>query len=145
MAVRNSEVLLWGYGGSPATSNNLMELQGGICGLEALFETGLYPGDAVELVSDSQYVLGMVTGAYHPTTNLEIVNKLRELAARIPGLVCRWVRGHQGEKWNEACDHLAGLGKQENTLPGLRKPKVTRGTVRRDRRAAALLLLRGKP
>lgn len=138
LIVRNDEVIAWGYGGSPVTSNNKQELEGAIQGLTALIHLGLQVGDAVELVSDSQYVLGIVNGAYHPTTNLEQTRSLRDLAARVNGLRCRWVKGHSGEKWNEKVDELAGLGKYEYLPRELREPKA-RKNARRERRTAARL------
>ena len=132
-------VVAWSYGGSPQTTNNLMELEGAIRGLEAALALGLDKGDAVELVSDSEYVIGIVTGAYQPTTNLESVTRLRDFAARIRGLRCRWVRGHTGDKHNEECDKLAGLGKSEHQpleVRQLQEAKKARRTARQISRAA---------
>ena len=137
--VRGEEVLLWSYGGSPSTTNNLQELEGAIRGLEAALALGLDKGDAVELVSDSEYVIGIVTGAYHPTTNLESVKRLRDFTSQIKGLRCRWVRGHTGDKHNEECDQLAGLGKAENQtleVRRLQEAKKARRTARQISRAA---------
>lgn len=140
IVVKNEEVVLWGYGGSPSTTNNLQELEAAIQGLQAVLATGLNVGDAVELVCDSQYVLGMVTRAYHPTSNLGEVAKLRQIADQIKGLRCRWVKGHSGDKWNEKADELADQGKLENTPLELRKkPKVKSArTIRREEQKALL-------
>lgn len=109
------KVLHWGYGGTPQTTNNLMELEGCIQGLEAALELGLNkPGALLELVSDSQYALGMASGEYTPTKNLEACARILALA-RKAGVRCRWVRGHEGNQHNETCDLLAKQGKIENT------------------------------
>jgi ribonuclease HI len=110
--VKDQEVLLWGYGGSPRTTNNVMELEGAIQGLRALMKMGA--GDVVELVSDSQYTLGLATGKYSPSSNVDQAIQLRELF-KSTGARGRWVRGHNGDNFNEYCDQLAKQGKKENS------------------------------
>jgi ribonuclease HI len=96
-----------------------MEIEGAIQGLEALIKLGLHEGpELCELVSDSRYVLGIASGGYVPTKNLELVGRLKWLAVHA-GVRFRWVRGHQGEVHNETCDRLAKQGKYENTPPEL--------------------------
>jgi ribonuclease HI len=115
--VKDEQVLAWSYGGSPATTNNLMEMEGAIQGLEAVLELKLHEtGEPLELVSDSQYTLGIASGAYTATKNLESASRLQDLTARV-GCRLRWVRGHNGETFNEKCDALAKQGKIENTPP----------------------------
>lgn len=107
--------LAWGYGGSPSTTNNLMELEGGIQGLEKALEMKLHEGASyIELVSDSRYMLGMASGGYTPQKNIEKAKRIRELAQTIK---CdfRWVKGHKNNHYNELCDRLAKLGKKNNT------------------------------
>lgn len=104
-----------GYGGAPSGTNNEAELTAAIRGLEAakrLVEgTGACP---ITLVSDSQYTLGMASGAFNPSKNLALVKSLRSLALEL-GATTRWVRGHDGVKFNEFVDTLAKCGKEENT------------------------------
>lgn len=107
-------ILNYGYGGTPRTTNNLMELEGCIQGLRAALEMGLpRSGVLLELVSDSQYALGMASGEYTPTKNFEACAQLLELAKKAR-VRCRWVRGHEGTDLNEACDQLAKQGKMES-------------------------------
>lgn len=120
--VKRDDVLLWGYGSNVSTTNNKMELSGAIAGLEALLANDLHHGDAVELVSDSEYVLGIANGRYHPTSNLDLTARLKKAVSQIKGLTFRWVHGHTGDKWNEKCDELAGLGKQEAKCLALKTP-----------------------
>lgn len=111
-------VLAWGYGGSPSTTNNLMELEGAIQGLEALISQGLHrQAGLVELVSDSQYILAMATGSWSVNKNHAQVERLQSLYKAAGCVRTRWVRGHKGETFNEHCDLLAGQGKEENTSP----------------------------
>jgi ribonuclease HI len=112
--VKNDQVLAWSYGGSPLTTNNLMEMEGAIQGLEAVLELGLNgSNEPLELVSDSRYCLGMASGEYTATKNFAETAKLHELAKKV-GCRFRWVPGHQGNKYNEICDQLAKQGKIEN-------------------------------
>jgi len=124
----DKEILGWGYGGHHETTNNLMELEGAICGLMGFIKLGF--NETVELVSDSQYTLGIANGFYHPTANLESAKLLRNLALQIQGLRFRWVKGHRGHKWNEKVDELAKMGKMEYTTPELQK-KV-KAAIRED-------------
>ena len=115
----NQQELAWGYGGSPSTTNNLMEMEGATQGLLKAIELGLHDtADTLELVCDSQYALGIASGEYDPKKNLQEACRLREVAIAA-GCRFRWVRGHQGEELNEACVQLAGRGKVENTPPEL--------------------------
>ncbi|CAB4127311.1 Ribonuclease H domain containing protein [uncultured Caudovirales phage] len=66
----------------------------------------------IELVCDSQYVLGMASGRMSPNTNRTLVGKLRALSLEL-NVGTRWVRGHSKETWNEHCDKLAKRGKLE--------------------------------
>lgn len=119
LIVRGDKIIAWGYGGSPSTTNNLMEMEGAIQGMEAAIELGLHTDpELIELVSDSQYTLGMATGAMSPSKNLEVVERLKALYMQVVKRA-RWVRGHTGEKYNEQCDELAKQGKDENTSPAV--------------------------
>lgn len=111
--LRNGEPVKCGYGGWPATTNNQMELQAAIEGLR-FFAACQPPRGSLELVCDSKYVLGMASGEYHPSPgkNEEQCRELRGLAMSL-GCRTRWVRGHAGDEWNERCDALAKMGKDE--------------------------------
>lgn len=128
-------LLAWGYGGTPSTTNNLMELEGAIQGLEALIEKGLHAGgELVELVGDSQYTLAMATGSWSVNKNHAQVERLQGLYRAAGCVRTRWVRGHGGETFNEYCDLLAGQGKEENTPPEVLAAKA----AKRKRKKASL-------
>jgi ribonuclease HI len=93
-----------------------MELLGAIRGLEAVKRLDLM--DRIELVSDSQYTLGMANGEYmiHEGRNEDLILPLRKLMKEL-GATTRWVRGHVGDTLNERCDSLAKRGKREATCP----------------------------
>lgn len=110
--LQNNEVLFANYGGSQKTTNNIMELTAIIKGLEKFLTMDTKP-QLVEIVSDSEYALKIVNGAYQASKNLDVCNRAKELYAKVPNIRTRWVRGHSGNEWNERCDRLAKTGKEE--------------------------------
>ena len=110
--VRDGEAFSAGFGGQNPATNNQMELMAAIRGLERLAGLVL-TDDAVELVSDSQYVLGLASGAFTAAKNQALVARLL-LAVRAAGArKFRWVRGHAGDEFNERVDRLAKMGKSD--------------------------------
>jgi ribonuclease HI len=104
----------WVADGPNPVTNNRMELR---AVLEAL--TGLPAGEAVEVVSDSQYLINALTRWIHgwrrkgwrtaagdPVLNRDLIEAIdargRELSVRYS-----WVRGHDGHAVNEVVDGLA--------------------------------------
>lgn len=102
-------------GSDPSTSNNRMELMAAIAALEHLPE-----GSLVSLCTDSQYVqLGITswvstwrrrgwrTSGGSPVLNRDLWERLVAAEAR-HRVSWRWVRGHDGSRWNDRADLLAG-------------------------------------
>jgi ribonuclease HI len=114
----DGEVIWAGSGGARDITNNIAELMGAIDGLEKLITLPIFkdkgPTQPLELVCDSQYVLGLANGSYSPSKNHELASKIKELC-RVYRVTTRWVRGHSGEEVNEICDSLANHGKQQFT------------------------------
>ena len=108
-------------GADPRTTNQRMEIR---AALEALTTLGsLWPAhQAIEVVSDSIYVVNCFrqrwwggwyrrqwrNAAGKPVANRDLWEPLLALALD-PGrtVTFRWVRGHSGDRWNEAVDQLA--------------------------------------
>jgi ribonuclease HI len=101
-------------GGEPLTTNNRMELQAVIQGLEALKRAS-----TVELYSDSQYVLnglkdwikgwkakGWKTSDKKPVKNQDLWVELDELVQK-HAVTFHWIRGHNEHPENERADELA--------------------------------------
>ena len=101
-------------GGDKDTTNNRMELMAVIRAL-----TAAHRHKSVEIHTDSQYVKnGMTTWLKNwkkknwrtadkkPVKNQDLWQKLDELATNIE-IHWVWVRGHNGEEFNERCDELA--------------------------------------
>ena len=96
------------------TTNNRMELAALIAAYELL------PADAaVTLYSDSQLCVKTVNEwaagwekrgwkrKSGPIANLELVKRLYGLALEHPRVQLRWIRAHDGSRWNEYADALA--------------------------------------
>jgi len=112
--VQDDEVVEERCGTAPATTNNRMELQALIEAFKTL------PRDAkVTVYSDSQLCVNTVTQWAEgwekrgwkrktgPIANLELVKELFALARAHPDVELRWIRAHDGSKWNEYADALA--------------------------------------
>lgn len=108
------------YGGQPATTNNEMELSGIYEGLRALKRKDR----RVVVYSDSQYAInavsvwwrgwrrrGWCTANGTPVKNLDLIKAIVELVH--DNVSFRWVKGHNGLKYNERADVLAGKGKRQ--------------------------------
>ncbi len=101
-------------GGVAATTNNRMELQAAIEGLQALRE----PCE-VEFFTDSEYLRkgvtewiwgwkrnGWMTKAKKPVKNADLWRQL-DHALGDHRVTWRWLKGHAGHAGNERCDGLA--------------------------------------
>lgn len=107
-------------GGSPATTNNRMELTAAIEALKALLKPC-----AVHLHTDSEYVRngitkwlagwrrnGWKTSTKQPVKNADLWRELESHTIRHT-VTWKWVKGHAGVPENEACDQLATAAMQE--------------------------------
>lgn len=91
-------------------TNNVAELTAVKTALELLDQAGV-PGDAaVALLTDSQYVHGVLAKGWKAKANRELILPLRDALAARPGVVLHWVAGHVGVSGNERADELAGEG-----------------------------------
>ena len=101
-------------GGECDTTNNRMELMAVIRAL-----TAAHRHKSIEIHTDSQYVKnGMQTWMKNwkknnwrtadkkPVKNRDLWQQMDELSARVK-IHWVWVRGHNGEEYNERCDELA--------------------------------------
>lgn len=99
-------------------TNNVAELTGAICGLEAVENDPSLAGrTSVVLVSDSQLTLRYATGEYQCRKYhlVPLFCKLRQLHDRLK-IQTRWVKGHSGNEINERCDALAKSAREGTTI-----------------------------
>jgi ribonuclease HI len=103
-----------GSGGSPATTNQRMEIQAAFEAVKAL------PGP-LTVVSDSTYVVncfrdawwkgwlarGWVNSQKKPVANRDLWEPFVELVRERDEIAFRWVKGHSGDEMNDLVDALA--------------------------------------
>jgi len=130
--VENGLIIATGSGGAPIGTNNIAELTACIEGLKAVIDR---KDVEVELVSDSQYALGMASGQFTPNKNLELAAEIKQLF-KIARAKSRWVRGHNGDLLNEIADKLAKRAKEQYS-----GPKTTKRDKRRLRKMKIRSLL----
>ena len=112
--VSDGRVVVERHGSEPHTTNNRMELTAIIEGLSLLS-----PEDAVDVYSDSRLVVDTLTKwaagweargwrrKGGEVKNLELVQRAYALAGARPRARIRWIRAHDGSRWNEYADALA--------------------------------------
>ena len=112
--VEDDRIVREEHGRDGSTTNNRMELQALIAGYRML------PADAaLTIYSDSQLCVKTVnewaagwerrgwkrkTG---PIANLELVKELYALAKAHPHVELKWIKAHDGSRWNEYADAVA--------------------------------------
>ena len=112
--VQDGQVVHERYGFEPETTNNRMELQAMITGLGFI-----EPGETVDVYTDSKLVVDTLTKwaagwekrgwrrSDGPVKNLDLVQTAYWLSQERPGVHIRWIRAHDGSRWNEYADALA--------------------------------------
>lgn len=127
-------------GGAAQTTNNRMEMQAAIAGLQTLVASG--QTSPVELFTDSEYVKkgitqwitgwkrrGWQTSAKKPVLNKDLWQELdtvNQAAKEQTGTAVQWtyVRGHAGNAGNERCDEIARAFSQNQSIVLNRHPQA---------------------
>lgn len=113
------QVLTKASGNDPSTTNNRMELQAAISGIELVSKN--YPDHDVVVYSDSAYVIDSMkndrpwswgSSNWKTSTGSDVKNKdlwLKMMSVLKRGTNVEWrhVKGHSGNVHNEECDRLA--------------------------------------
>lgn len=88
-------------------TNNQMELGAVIIGLKSIKNSI----DALEIITDSMYVIGCATKGWKRKKNVQLWDKFDKEMERVkqlcPNIEFKHVKGHNGDEWNEYCDKLA--------------------------------------
>ena len=84
-------------------------------------------GRTVVLLTDSEYVVGLLARGYRARANLDLVSRTRDLAAQFSDLRVVWVRGHAGLPYNELADQLAREASRGAPTEASSTPSVASG------------------
>jgi ribonuclease HI len=116
VVVKENEVLCKFHEGFKYTTNNRME----ICGMMLAIK---YIISSLEkeftIYTDSQYVLNTITKGWKKKANLEMWEVLDNLLSQIPEdkkINYVWVKGHDGNKFNDIADMWAVHESHMNNL-----------------------------
>jgi len=127
-------------GGAPQTTNNRMEMQAAIAGLE--FLVAARQTTPIELFTDSEYVKKGITqwiagwkrrnwqtSAKKPVLNQDLWQQLdavNQAAKQQTGTPVQWtyVRGHAGNVGNERCDEIARAFSQNQAIALQQHPRA---------------------
>ncbi|MDR2808532.1 MAG: ribonuclease HI [Spirochaetaceae bacterium] len=116
--LEGTDIIDRGSGAAPETTNNRMELYAVLSAFEKLcsFPT---PPDIVQVFSDSQYVVKGITewiGGWkynawkasnkQPVKNKDLWQRLDRITRKFH-IEWYWIKGHDGNEYNELCDHAA--------------------------------------
>jgi ribonuclease HI len=99
------------------TTCNQMEIMAAVAGLETLRE----PSE-VTLISDSQYLVNTMSRGWKRKKNRPYWAKLDAMASKHL-ITWKWVKGHNGNHYNERCDHLAN-----QAAIAAKFPEINQGT-----------------
>lgn len=87
-------------------TNNIAEVKAIEHVLEVIKNAG-WDWESMTLYTDSQYAVGLFTKNWKPKVNVELINKVKSELENFPNLVIKWVRGHDGNEFNEMADGFA--------------------------------------
>jgi ribonuclease HI len=97
-----------------ATTNNRMELQALIAAYELLaeaLEITVYSDSQLCVKTVNEWAAGWERRGWRrksgPIANLELVKRLYAAARAHPRVELRWIKAHDGSRWNEYADALA--------------------------------------
>ncbi len=112
--VQNGEVIEQRYGHEPHTTNNRMELVALIEAYKMVPEgtvTTIYSDSDLAVKTINEWATGWKKRGWKrksgPIKNLELVQELYALAEARPEITLKWIRAHDGSRWNEYADALA--------------------------------------
>ena len=102
-------------------TNNIMELMAVYVALRSIKKEI----DSLEIISDSEYTIGVLTKNWHPKKNVNLIKKIKQQLENTQKLVQTPIkfihtRGHQKDnseytKWNNFVDSLAQNASQNGT------------------------------
>ncbi len=100
VVIKDGEIARTGFDAYRSTTNNRMEL---LAAIKALESTSEY--ENILLYSDSQYLVNTIEQGWAKNKNIDLWDTLDDLMYS-RNVRFKWVRGHNGNQYNEICDQL---------------------------------------
>lgn len=97
-----------------STTNNQMEIMAVICALEQLTRPC-----RVRIYTDSQYVIKITKPTANVKKNRKMRDRMMKLLAMHTSTEFFWVKGHNGDRYNERADKLAKMGRLSKKPAGI--------------------------
>lgn len=118
--VEEGRIIAEKFGMEDDTTNNRMELTALIEAFETLPAEGdftVYSDSELAVKTVNEWAAGWEKRGWKrrtgPIKNLDLVQRLYGLAQEKPGITLRWIRAHDGSRWNEYADALASTYQRE--------------------------------
>lgn len=112
--VADGEIIDQLYGHEPHTTNNRMEFVALIEAYKMVppsTETTVYSDSDLAVKTVNQWAKSWKARGWKrktgPIKNLDLVQELYALAQERPGLKLKWIKAHDGSRWNEYADALS--------------------------------------
>lgn len=102
IVLKDGEVIKVKNHGQLNTTNNRMELLAIVSAVNSCPD-----GAYVDVYTDSQYCIRVLSKSYKPKMNADLYELYKKCAAHVAGVRFHWVKGHNGDKYNEMADELA--------------------------------------
>lgn len=100
--LKDGEIVKMKNNGQLNTSNNRMELLAIISAVNACPD-----GSFIDIYTDSQYCILVLSKSYKPKKNPDLYELYKKCADHVGGVRFHWVKGHDGNTYNELADQLA--------------------------------------
>lgn len=84
-------------------TNNIAELTAVKIALEYIADKHI----SVVIYTDSKYVIGVISEGWKAKKNVDLINEIKDLMVSFSKIEFRWVKAHNGNKWNEVVDKLS--------------------------------------
>lgn len=100
--IHNGSIIKEAKKGFVGTTNNRMEMLAIISAVKSTPK-----GADLSVYTDSQYCITSFTNVKKPKKNLDLINLYHHCAAHLGSVEFIWVKGHNGDKYNELVDSMA--------------------------------------
>ena len=88
-----------------SSTNNRAELTAILKALQNIKEAKRHM--PITIYTDSRYAIGVCTKATRANKNQDLVYPILELLSNFSEVKFKWIKGHNGNRWNEIADRLA--------------------------------------